>query len=107
MKQCFPDELHEKRDRGDDFVLLDVRNNDELTFARLDPCVHIPLHEIEARVHELALYADNEIVVLCHAGLRSAMAQQFLEARGFANVRNLMGGIDAYAAEIEPELARY
>jgi adenylyltransferase/sulfurtransferase len=50
---------------------------------------------------------DRDIVVMCHHGGRSERVTRFLNANGFPNAKNLAGGIDAYAAQIEPDLARY
>lgn len=88
-------------------ILLDVRTDEELEIARVDPCTHIPLHELKARVGELQEYRETPLVCMCHHGVRSAMAAGFLREQGFAVVHNLEGGIDAYAREVDPGLTRY
>jgi rhodanese-related sulfurtransferase len=98
-------ELASWRASGKDFVLLDVRNGDEVAAAALPDSLHIAMHEIPLRVSELP--QDKPIAVLCHHGGRSERVAGFLAARGFHNVVNVDGGIDAYAREIDPSLARY
>lgn len=104
---CSVQELKDKRDRLEDFVLLDVRTEEELDIVKLEGCTHIPLHELEARVKELDAARDKEILCLCHHGGRSAMAQHFLLSHGFKDVKNVPGGIHAYAVQIDPTLPTY
>lgn len=86
-------------------VLLDVREADELAIARVDPCLHIPMREIPARLGELP--TQGRIMVLCHVGGRSAYITHFLQRQGYAAAVNVAGGIEAWACEIDPSLARY
>lgn len=104
---CTPEELGEKLRRGDDFCLLDVRTPDELDCARFEECLHIPLNELPQRLEEIIHLRDKEIVAICHHGMRSEMARDYLASQGFGKVRNLDGGIDAYAAEVDPRIGRY
>lgn len=106
-RDCTPAELKEKLERGDDFLLLDVRTTIERSVAKLEPSLHIPLRDIELRVAELDIWHDREIICLCHHGVRSALAQAMLLHHGFGKVRNLVGGIDTYSAEVDPGIARY
>ncbi len=86
-------------------LLLDVREDGELELVRIDPCVHIPLQQVPARLRELP--ADRMILVVCHLGSRSALAVQFLQAHGFRQAVNVAGGIDAWAELTDPPLPRY
>lgn len=104
---CSPLELKEKLQRRDDFILLDVRTPEELMIACIEGCVHMPLNELPKRVGELEPNRHKEIVTMCHHGMRSEMAQEFLLSRGFTSVRNLSGGIDAYAEQVDASLPRY
>ena len=97
-------ELKERLDRGDDILLLDVREPVEYEIANLGARL-IPLTELPARVNELD--TAREIVVHCHHGPRSARAVEFLKDMGFARVKNLTGGIDAWSVEIDPSMPRY
>ena len=104
---CSVQELKVKYDVGEEFLLLDVRTHEELEIAKIEGCVHIPLHELEERVRELKAWKDKEVVCLCHHGTRSAMAQRFLESEGYPGARNLAGGIHAWASEVDPSIAQY
>lgn len=86
-------------------VLLDVREDWEWDLVHLEGTVHVPLGELPGRLRELDPRAP--LVTMCHHGARSARAQELLRAAGWSDVRNLAGGIDAWAAEVEPGLARY
>jgi adenylyltransferase/sulfurtransferase len=88
----------------DGHVLLDVREPWEVELVSLDGAMNIPLGQLPDRVGELDPAVP--VVAFCHHGSRSEQARRFLEANGF-DVRNLTGGIDAWARDIEPELRRY
>lgn len=98
-------DLKAKMDNGEKFILVDVRTQNELDICRFDNAVHIPLHLLTIRFHELD--RDAEIILTCHHGGRSMQAAQFLVNQGYRRVANLMGGIDAWAAHIDPNMARY
>jgi rhodanese-related sulfurtransferase len=104
---CSVQELKEKFDAKEDFVLLDVRTDEELEIVKFPTCIHIPLHELENSIDKLDAYREKEIICTCHHGGRSAMAQRFLLSQGFTNVKNLPGGIHAYAVEIDPDYPTY
>lgn len=107
IPDCTAQELKERITSGDEPILLDVREPSEIAIASLSGSIVIPMGEIPSRLTELEEYADEEIVVLCHHGMRSASVQQFLLRQGFATVRNLLGGIDAYSREADPSIPRY
>jgi adenylyltransferase/sulfurtransferase len=88
-------------------LLLDVRNDDEYQFAHIDAAKHIPMPQITERVGELAEYKDRPIVVHCHHGGRSLRVTHWLRGQGFSNVRNMTGGIDAWAQEVDKGMQRY
>jgi len=98
-------ELHARCARGDRPFLLDVRTPEEWAICRLDGARLIPLQTLPA--HLVELDKNAEIVVYCHVGARSAMAAAFLRREGFARARNLVGGVAAWAAEIDPAMPRY
>jgi adenylyltransferase/sulfurtransferase len=97
-------ELKKLLDRGSSIVLIDVRESYEYDIANLGGLL-IPLSQLPARVQELD--SSSEIVVHCHSGFRSARATQYLRELGFARVRNLTGGIDAWSVEIDASVPRY
>jgi adenylyltransferase/sulfurtransferase len=98
-------ELKAMRERGDDVVVLDVREPGELDLARLPDVTHVPLAMLPLRVGELD--RSRRLVVMCHHGARSAMAVRWLREQGFEHAVNLTGGIDAYAREADPSIPRY
>jgi len=104
-KQVTPVEVKRLLDAGRALVLLDVREPQEVALVRIEGAIHIPMGEVPARLHELDPEAD--IVVYCHHGMRSANVCGFLQQRDFHNVANLTGGIDAWAASVDPSLPRY
>ncbi len=87
--------------------LLDVREPEELALAALPGAVHIPLGELAERIEELEASRDQEWVVVCHHGVRSAMATGFLSANGFSRASNLSGGIDRWSLDVDPAVPRY
>jgi sulfur-carrier protein adenylyltransferase/sulfurtransferase len=99
------EELKIMRDRQDEFVLVDVRNPDEFVISEIQGSTKLPLHELPDRHAELP--KDKLIVLHCKMGGRSARALQFLRAQGFTKLKNLAGGINAWAERIEPHLPQY
>ena len=98
-------ELKQKMDAREPFELIDVRETFECEIARIDGARLIPLGEIAERADELP--RDRPIVVHCHSGRRSAEAVRLLQQRGFGNIYNLEGGIDAWSDQIDPGVPKY
>jgi sulfur-carrier protein adenylyltransferase/sulfurtransferase len=88
-------------------AILDVREPRELEIACLNRIIHIPMGELPQRLSELAQYKDQELVVYCRSGGRSARCIEFLQANGFNKLINLKGGIHAWADLIEPTMQKY
>jgi adenylyltransferase/sulfurtransferase len=105
VDEISPEELKARLDASDRPVLVDVREDWETRLCRLDHAVHIPIEELEFRTEELD--PADEIVVYCHHGVRSAAVADYLRRLGFARVRNLAGGLDAWARSVEPGMRRY
>jgi len=97
-------ELHERLSPGDDLFLLDVREPHEYQIVNIGGHL-IPLGELPRRLDELD--SSKEIAVLCHHGVRSRQAVEFLRQSGFRKVRNVVGGIDRWALELDKTLPRY
>lgn len=95
------------RQAGQPFLLLDVRQPDEHATANIDGATLLPMSELAERVNELEPFRRRPIVVHCHHGGRSLRVTHWLRAQGFANVRNMTGGIDAWSQEIDPSVPRY
>jgi len=105
MNEIAPQELKARLDRRDPVVLLDVRQDWETKLCRLENAVHIPIEEIEYRTEELN--PEDEIVVYCHVGQRSAAVAEYLTQLGFKNAKNLLGGLDYWAQTVDPAMTRY
>jgi sulfur-carrier protein adenylyltransferase/sulfurtransferase len=105
IQEMSPHELKRRMDAGEPFALIDVRESFEYEIARIDGAKLIPLGELTERLDELS--AEQPIVVHCHSGKRSAQAVRLLQERGFANVYNLEGGIDAWSDQIDPNVPKY
>jgi adenylyltransferase/sulfurtransferase len=104
MQEITPAELKQKLDSGAPFVLVDVRNPEEYAICSLGGTL-IPLSELPERLGELN--KDDEIVVHCKLGVRSAKAVAYMSDQGFTNVTNLEGGISAWADEVDPSMPQY
>jgi rhodanese-related sulfurtransferase len=104
-EEITPHELKGRLDAQQAPALLDVREDWETRLCRLPNAVHIPIEELELRVEELT--PGDEIVVYCHQGVRSAAVANWLRQLGFTNVRNLAGGLDAWARTVDPSMRRY
>jgi adenylyltransferase/sulfurtransferase len=98
-------ELREALDQARPMTLLDVREPHEYEIVHLPGARLIPLRELPARLGELDSHAD--LVAFCHHGMRSLQAVELLRGAGFSHARSLAGGIDAWAVEVDPGMARY
>ncbi|HYG98377.1 MAG TPA: molybdopterin-synthase adenylyltransferase MoeB [Terriglobales bacterium] len=104
LPEIQPEELKQRLDRGDDVFVLDVREPHEYQICNLGGYL-IPLNELPKRVHELD--SSREIVAHCKMGGRSAKAVEFLRQAGFTKVRNLTGGITAWADRVDRTMPKY
>jgi len=100
-----PEELKALLDKKEDVYILDVREPQEWNIAHLEKAKLIPLGELPQAMNQLS--SADDIVVHCRSGPRSARAVQFLMEMGFRKVRNLEGGILAWAERIDPSMPRY
>jgi rhodanese-related sulfurtransferase len=105
MSEISPQALKGRLDKPGAPLLLDVRQDWETQLCRLPNAVHIPIEEIEQRVEELN--AEDDIVVYCHQGVRSAAVAEYLRSLGFKSVQNLTGGVDLWARTVDPGMRRY
>jgi len=89
--------------------LIDVREPQEVAIAHIQGFDVLPLSEFAQwsdQIHS-RFEADAETLVMCHHGIRSAQMCQWLAEQGFTNVKNVVGGIDAYSATVDPTIPRY
>jgi len=92
--------------RGEPFLLLDVREPAEWEAARIEGARLVPLGQLEGRLGELEEWKQRRVVVHCRSGARSAKAAKLLQQRGFADVWNLAGGIQAWSLTVDPRVPR-
>jgi rhodanese-related sulfurtransferase len=105
LRSITPRDLKSRLDRGEPLALVDVREPDEHALCAIPGSRLIPMDEIPRRMGEID--PDVETVVVCHHGIRSAHVIAHLESRGFRNLVNLRGGIDAWALEVVPTMRTY
>ncbi|MEK6397592.1 MAG: rhodanese-like domain-containing protein, partial [Terriglobus sp.] len=105
IPQISVEELKAKREEGTAFI-LDVREPHEAQIVSIGARM-IPVGELESRVGEIAEYKDKEVLVHCKSGARSQKASLILKNAGFTNVKNVAGGILAWADRIDPSLPKY
>lgn len=99
------EELKAKLDRGDDFILLDVREPFEYDICRIPGSRLIPLGQLPSRMSELD--SAEEIVLQCKSGARSARALKLLQEAGFGKLSNLEGGIHAWSDKVDSSVPKY
>ncbi len=105
INQWSPLQLQQNLQENQSLQLLDVREPNEFAYAHIEGSLHIPLQQLPARMDELD--AEQDLVVICHHGMRSQQACQFLQHSGFTRLYNLQGGIDAWSMACDPTVPRY
>jgi monothiol glutaredoxin len=104
VRQISAEELKAMLDRGDPLQLLDVRTPEEQRIASI-PGARLLDQRVAEDVAELP--KETLLVFHCHHGFRSQAAAQHFAARGFTNVCNVAGGIDAWSVAVDPSVRRY
>jgi len=106
MQQMTPTQLRDYLERVETPpLLLDVRENWEFEICSIDNSLLIPMGQIPAKLDQIA--SDQEIVVICHHGIRSANVCRYLEHQGYEQMINLSGGVDAWAKDVDINMAVY
>jgi molybdopterin/thiamine biosynthesis adenylyltransferase/rhodanese-related sulfurtransferase len=107
VPEITPTELKARLDRGDRLTIIDVREPFEWEIGNLEPqgARLIPLKQVPQRLGEIS--PDEEIVLQCRSGARSAQALGFLRRHGYERVLNLKGGILAWSDEVDPSIPKY
>ncbi len=105
MKEVTVQELKSKKDKNEDFQLIDVREEHEFEIAQIGGEL-IPMGEVMDNIDRIS--KDKPVIIHCRSGARSGSIINALESQfGFTNLYNLKGGILAYANEIDTTLAKY
>lgn len=102
-----PRAAKKRLERGEKIFILDVREPIEYQMSHLPETTLIPMGTLPSRISEITTHREQEVVVLCHHGIRSQMVSGWLRRQGFKKVKNLEGGIDRWAAEADPTIPRY
>ena len=105
IKSLTPTQVETKIESGENFRLIDVREPAEFALAVIETAELRPMSEFETWLNDLR--RDDEIVVMCHHGVRSAAVCRYLLEQGFEKVWNLDGGIDAWSTEVDRRVPRY
>lgn len=105
FEELSPTDLRERRESGEAWILLDVREPWEIELAHIDGTLNIPMAQVPGRLDELD--REQPIAVLCHSGGRSSRVAALLVQTGFSRVANVTGGIDAWAVEVDQSIPRY
>ncbi len=105
IKQISAITLQQRLADGEVLFLLDVREPHEFNYAHIKNSVLIPLNQIPKRLTELD--PEQEIVLICHHGIRSLQAAEYLRQQGFRYVVNLTGGVAAWASDCDLTMPRY
>lgn len=100
-----PREVRDLIQRGRNFLFVDVREKWEHETSRIDGAVLISMRDIPANLSRLA--NAGPVALFCHHGIRSLDAAAWLREQGVQGVRSMSGGIDRWAAEIDPRVPRY
>ena len=106
MRQLSPQQVLEQIEQNyDKPVMLDVREPFEFEICAIEGSINIPLNQIPTAVEELD--PEREYVLICHHGMRSQRAGMIMASKGFDKLINLVGGIDAWACNIDSRMKRY
>jgi rhodanese-related sulfurtransferase len=92
---------------GERFFFIDCREPDEAAICKINGAELMPMSTLPDRIGELAGHEGDRIVIHCHKGGRSYRVANWLRQQGFASAQSMAGGIEGWADEIEPGMARY
>lgn len=109
MQEITVQEFKQKLDNEEEVFLLDVREPFEQYQSKIDydNSTLIPVDKLADRLNEIEEHKNREVVCMCRSGGRSAKACKLLEQEGFSNVKNLKGGINEWARQIDTSLPVY
>jgi rhodanese-related sulfurtransferase len=95
-------EINERIAAGENITLVDVREPAELDISQIKGALHIPMSQLDQRQAEIP--RDQPVVVFCRSGVRSLRAIKDLQAADYTNLSNMLGGINAWAQEVDPSI---
>ncbi|HKB84973.1 MAG TPA: rhodanese-like domain-containing protein [Ignavibacteriaceae bacterium] len=100
-----PSEVKQMLENNNSARLIDVREEWEHKIAHIENSKLMPMSNFMQHINELG--NDDELIIYCHTGVRSANVCRFLAEKGFKNLINLKGGIEAWSVEVDPSIPRY
>jgi rhodanese-related sulfurtransferase len=107
MKQLNANDVSDLLSGDSSAVLVDVREDHELAYGKIERALHIPMQQIPNELHQLGEGVDQTIIVVCHAGVRSMHVAQYLEGLGYSNIVNLVGGMNSWATDVDTTMTVY
>ncbi len=99
VKEIEPKSVKEKLDKGEPFILVDVREQQEWDAGHIQGAWLMPLGSLDKRINELD--RNREIIVYCRSGKRSEKAARILLESGFQNIQNMKGGILSWNDQVD------
>jgi len=107
MKQMTATELRDFLASGVSPIKIDVREHVELQYGVIDGAIHIPMQSVPGQLSALEKHKNDTIVLICHSGIRSQQAGDFMEQMGFTNIINLTGGMNAWTKDVDTSMTVY
>ena len=107
MKQMTASELQDLLTSGVSPVKIDVREDNELQHGMIDGAIHIPMQSVHSHLNALEKHKNDTIVVICRSGKRSQQVAEFMEQKGFTDIINLAGGMNAWAKDVDTSMTVY
>ncbi|MBZ5577242.1 MAG: rhodanese [Acidobacteriia bacterium] len=105
IQQATPEEIQQRLQNGEDLLLVDVREPEEIAIAALPEVLVCPMSRAADWVDRLP--KDQALVLFCHHGIRSMRVALALAERGHRNLTNMTGGIDRWSTNVDPGVPRY
>jgi len=105
VQSATPAGIKERLDRGDDLLLIDVREHNEVAIASLPGAIVCPLSQVDQWIDNVP--TGRPLVLMCHHGIRSMHAARALAERGHSDITNMTGGIDLWSVQVDPAVPRY
>ncbi len=107
MRQMTAIELRDFLASGVSPVKIDVREDVELEYGVIDGAIHIPMQSFPGQLNTLEQNKNDTIVLICRSGKRSQQVGQFMEQMGFTDIINLVGGMNAWAKDVDTSMTVY
>lgn len=102
-----PREFVRRKAAGEPLVLIDCRTAPERDLASIPGSIHVPMHELAARLPGLRAHESAAVIVHCHHGARSLQVTAALREAGFDDVRSMAGGIHLWSLDVDPQVPVY